>query len=414
MSGPPQASADPAAPNSPGFWVVPILTMVTFVAMLNALALSPLFPAISEDLNVSFALLGQIPALAMLLAAVLGLFVGPLADHIGHRRALLGSLGIAVVSSIAIGLAPGYAILLVAALVGAGARAAAQPISIVIAGALFQGDPQRRALSRVVSGATGAVVVGVPAIATLAEFFGWRAAFFALGIFALLLLLIVFRSISPDVTPITPRFTFREVIEAYRPVVKHPPTSSLIVSVLLGSISIWMMATYIGAFYSQRFDYTIQQIGWVYFVAGLMLLFGSLSVGGRLGSLPLRPLIAVSRVLTGLAVGGLFLLPISALAGIGLVAIQGLTTGVATVSVFVLLSRESPAGRATTMALNGSAMSLGVALGSSLGGLFLGLAGFWLLGFVGLLMASLSAAVVFWKPANLPSPTPTPAPKTPI
>jgi predicted MFS family arabinose efflux permease len=388
--------------------------MVTFVAMLNAMALGPFFPVISDDLNVSVALLGQIPALSMLLAAMLGLIVGPLADHIGYRRALLGSLGIAVVSSIGIGLAPGYVLLLVAALIGAGARAAAQPISVVIAGALFQGDQQRRAVSWVVAGATGAVIVGVPALTTLAEYYGWRAAFLALGTLTLLLLLMVLRSINPDVTVVSSRFTFREIIDAYRPLVAHWPTSSLILSMLVGNIGVWMMATYIGAFYSDRFGYSIQQIGWVYFVAGAMLLLGSLLVGGRLGALPLRPMIAASRMLMGLAVAGLFLLPISGIAGIGLVAIQGVTTGVAMVAVVVLLSQESPAGRATTMALNGSAMSFGVALGSALGGLFLGVAGYWLLGVASFLMSSLSAAIVLWKPAVLPSPAAATTPETPV
>jgi MFS transporter, DHA1 family, inner membrane transport protein len=409
MSGAPQTTTDSAAGQRPGFWVVPILTMVTFVAMLNAMALGPFFPVISEDLNVSVALLGQVPALSMLLAAMLGLIAGPLADHIGHRRALLGSLGIAVVSSIGIGLASGYVVLLVAALIGASARAAAQPISIVIAGTLFQGDQQRRAVSWVAAGATGAVVVGVPALATLAEFFGWRSAFFVLGILTLLLMLVVSRRIDPDVAAPESRFTLRGISDAYRPLIGHWPTGSLMLSMLLGNTGVWMMATYIGAFYSDRFGYSIQQIGWVYFVAGVMLLLGSLAVGGRLGALPLRPLIAASRVLMGVAVAGLFLLPISGIAGIGLVAIQGVTNGVAMVAVVVLLSRESPAGRATTMALNGSAMSLAVALGSSLGGLFLGVAGYWLLGIVALAMSGLSAVVVLWSAE--PSADLTPAPE---
>jgi predicted MFS family arabinose efflux permease len=401
VSGTPQATSDSTADRAPGLWVIPILTLVTFVAMLNAMALGPLFPVISEDLSVSVALLGQVPALSMLLAAILGLVVGPMADHIGHRRALLASLGVAVVSSIGIGLAPGYVLLLVAALVGAGARAAAQPISMVIAGSLFLGDQQRRAISWVAAGSTGAVIVGVPALTTLAEYFGWRVAFLALGVLTLLLLLPISRSINPDPTEIPSRFTFREISDAYRLLLAHRPTSTLIVSVLFGQIGIWMMATYIGAFYSDRFGYSIQQIGWVYFVAGAMLLLGSLMVGGRLGALPLRPLIAASRVLTGLAVAALFLLPISGIAGVGLVAVQGVTTGVAMVSVAVLLSRESPAGRATTMALNGSAMSMGVALGSALGGISLGVADYWLLGIGAMVMSLFSAGIVQW--GSIPS-----------
>jgi MFS transporter, DHA1 family, inner membrane transport protein len=385
---------EPDTPSGP--WIVPVLTLTTFAVMVNAMALGPFLPFIADEFGTSVALLGQVPAMSMLLAAVLGLVAGPIADHVGHRHALLGGLFIAVVSSAGIGLAPGYVPLLLAALAGAGARAFAQPIAVVIAGTLFRGEHQRRAISWVTAGATGAVLVGIPVLTTVAELLGWRVAFVALAGFTALLLFAATRII--DIAQARPdtAWTIGGMLGSYWPLLNHGPTATLIGAAFVGSIGIWLMATYVGAFYSERFGFSIQQIGWVYLVPGATLLIGNLLVGGRVGRLSLRPLVVINRILCGVAVAGLFMLPITALTGVGLLAVQGLTTGIATTAVAILLIRESPVGRATTMTLNIAAVSLGTAVGSALGGLLLAVSGFWLIGLFGLLFSCSSAGLVWW------------------
>jgi predicted MFS family arabinose efflux permease len=404
---------EPDTPSDP--WIVPVLTLTTFAVMVNAMALGPFLPFIADELGTSVALLGQVPAMSMLLAAVLGLVAGPIADHVGHRRGLLGGLVIAVVSSAGIGLAPGYVLLLLAALVGAGARAFAQPIAIVIAGTLFRGEHQRRAISWVTAGASGAVIVGIPVLTTVAELFGWRVAFVALAGFTALLLFAAFRIIDIVQTRPDTAWTIGGMLGSYRPLLNHGPTATLIGATFVGGIGVWLMATYVGAFYSERFGFSIQQIGWVYLVPGATLFIGNLLVGGRVGSLSLRPLVVINRILNGVAVAGLFMLPITALIGVGLLAVQGLTTGIATAAVPILLIRESPAGRATTMTLNIAALSLGTAVGSALGGLLLAVSGFWLIGLFGLLFSCSSAGLVWWyhEPRETVL-TPAPPDSTPV
>jgi predicted MFS family arabinose efflux permease len=64
------------------------------------------------------------------------------------------------------------------------------------------------------------------------------------------------------------------------------------------------------------------------------------------------------------------------------------------VSTVVLLVGRSPAGRAMTLTLNGSAMSLGMALGAGLGGLVLAGAGYLALGVCTLALPLASVALV--------------------
>lgn len=391
--------------EQPGRWLVPVLTLATFVTALQAIVLGPILPDIADDLDASVSLLGQIPAATMLLAAMVGIVAGPLADRFGHRRALLGSLLALVVSSACMALAPGFLLLLIAALIGSIGRAIVQPLSIVIVSEQSVGDRQRQAVSWIMAGVTGAVIAGVPALTTVAEAFGWRAAIAGLAVIAAALLPFVRGSLGASEPAATSGATLTRVFLAYRPLLAHRPTLGLILATLLASAGIWVMATYLGAFYDEQHGYSTRQIGLVYFVPGVTLFIGSIAAGGRTGTLPLRPIVILARVVTGITIAGVLALPISGVAGIGLLAVQGLATGLSGVAVVLLLIRESPAGRATTLTLNTVALSLGTALGSTIGGVLLAVAGYAMLGLAALLL-SVSSAVLVWLTPMLPDAQP--------
>ena len=93
----------------PGRWLVVALMAATFVNFLGSLALGPFLALVAADLDTTVALVGQVPALVMFLAALLGLVIGPLADHYGLSRTLLLGVLAATVSTLAIAVAPSWA-----------------------------------------------------------------------------------------------------------------------------------------------------------------------------------------------------------------------------------------------------------------------------------------------------------------
>src|SRR5687767_15300892 len=111
----------------PKYWLTPALALGCFVNMVSTMAISPFLPLISEELDASVALLGQIPSLTMLLAALLGLVAGPLADRFGYRLSLSIGLLTAAVSSVGLALAPELLPLFLAGLFGAVGRSVVTP-----------------------------------------------------------------------------------------------------------------------------------------------------------------------------------------------------------------------------------------------------------------------------------------------
>jgi predicted MFS family arabinose efflux permease len=382
-----------AAPPARG--LVPTLTLATFVNHLNVIVWNPFLPFIAAEFGVTVALLGQVPALMMLLATCLGLVIGPLADHYGYRRTLLVCLLAVVTSSLATGLAATLPILVLAALVGAVGRAAIMPVAQAIVAASCVDDTARRhAMSRTQSGGPLAATVGIPLLTASAAVLQWRGAFLVLSGLALTTALLLWRMLCRDEAPGRGQVRLQSILAAYRPLVRHRTSLTLIVAACLEHAGVWTMWTYYGAFYVQQHGFTTQQVGWVSLAAGLGVLLGQTAAGGWLGGHPGR-LFLGGCVGSGPLIGLSLLLPLPAPVAVALMAAGWLMHGLIMVSTVVLLVSQSPAGRATTLTLYASAMNLGVALGAALGGLALARGGYVALGLCTLALPLVSAVLVW-------------------
>ncbi len=375
-------------------WLVPVLTMSTFLAMLHTAALGPLLPAIASDLDTSIALLGQIPAATMLLAAGLGMITGPLADRFEHNRTLILGLITIALSAIGMSLAPGFLLLLAASMIGAIGRAMVQPVATAIAGERFTGAKQRQAISWVSAGIMGSFMAGIPILTTITGMLGWRAALASLAGITLALVPLLMRNTG---TPVGGHAqpSGASILTAWLPILRHPPTLRLITACLFGHAAIFMMVTYLGTFSVEHHHASTELVGWTYAAFGGALLAGSLVAGGRISGGPLRPLLVILRMTTGMAIAAMFVVPISQSTTVALLGTAGVAIGMTHVVMVLLLMQESPAGRATTLTLNTVTLSLGIALGNMLGGLLLSIGDFTLVGLCALLLSLASGGLVW-------------------
>jgi predicted MFS family arabinose efflux permease len=381
----------------PARGLVPTLALSTFVNHLNVVAWIPFLPFIAKAQGVSVSLLGQIPASMLLLSALLGLVIGPLADRYGYRRTLLACLAAVAASSTTTGSSTTKITLFLAALLGAMGRAAVMPVAQAMATASFTDVARRRrAISRVHSGAPLAATLGIPLLTTLAIVLSWRGAFLVISALAVGAALTARYIVSPDDTVSAGRqVRLRGIFAGYQPLLQHRPTVILLIAACVENIGVNAMWTYYGAFYVQHYGFGTDQLGWVSLAAGLGVVIGQTAAGGRLGANSGLLFIA-GCVGSGSLIGLSLILPLPAVAAIALMAAGWLTHGAVMVSTVILLVDQSPAGRAVTLTLNSSAQSFGWAVGAAAGGIVLAAAGYTALGFLTIVLPLGSALLMFF------------------
>lgn len=153
------------------------------------------------------------------------------------------------------------------------------------------------------------------------------------------------------------------------------------------------MLSFVGAFFSDEYDYSTGAVGFVFLVAGGGYFAGTLASGGRLGDF--NPRAQAALALLGMAAGAglLFGLPAGPLPALGFLAVAAISNGVFQVSVMTMAADRSLAGPSTTMVLTETVLSIGAAAGGALSGLLLGAGGYVAMG-AGLSLAVLLGAAL--------------------
>jgi len=360
------------------------------VTQLATFALSPFLPFIADDLGTTVAVLGQIPALAFLAAAVFGLVVGPLADQLGHRRTLVAGIVASSLGAVLTALAPNLLILAPVALVGALGRSIGLPVAQAIVGARYAGAAVRRGLGLIQATGTLAPIVGIPLVTAIGAVAGWRVAFLALGLLGCVAIALMLWLLPPD-RP-NGRSAHGLSASAFAANFADRPTLWLYGSCLGRNLGVWAFVTYLGAYLVEMHGLSAAEVGWAFTATGLGNFAGSMASSGPLGRIPLRLLAVAAPALIAVVLGAVMLVPFGLPVVVLLLLVGFVGNGVSVVSHNTLLLSGSPSGHATTTSLNQTCMSLGGAVGGSLGGLLIATGGFPALGALTLL-CNLAAAV---------------------
>ena len=369
-----------------------------FLAQLVFLAPTPFFPQMARDLQVSVPLLGQVMSAMLLLSAVLGLVIGPLADRSGYRHLILVGLVAACATLLTFGLAPTFLVLMLASITGGIADAAVLGPSLALAGTHFTGTLERRAVGWAYGSQTLAAIVGVPVLTAIGAMAGWRPAFIAVAGAGLVILAIAsiwlphpgHRSHDP--------LHLAALTAPYRPLLHDPTMRRLYGARALGALTFYGFVTYLGAFLVQALGMATAHVGLVYMASGSGFFLGTLAVGGPLARVPSRWLVVSGYVAMALLLGFAFSARLGVAGAVTLITAAATATGVASVSMITLFLAETPSGAGTTVSLSASVFNVGAAAGGAIGGVLLASAGYDALA-IGLPLFGLAAGLLCWRPA---------------
>jgi predicted MFS family arabinose efflux permease len=201
-----------------------------------------LLPALARDLNVGLPAAGNLVTAFSLAYAIGAPVMAVLTAGLERRRLLAIAMGGFALGNLLAALAPGYSGLLAARLLLAFSAASFMPAASGYAAAV--GGPERRgrALSKVTTGLTLAIIAGVPLGVLVGQGFGWRATFFGVAGLAALSLVGILTGLPCQARGVTAGLSERLALTKRSDILGVLVTSVLTVA---GTFAVY---TYLGAF----------------------------------------------------------------------------------------------------------------------------------------------------------------------
>lgn len=209
--------------------IIFILGVITAFAPLSIDLYLPALPQISAALGISSMLAQQSLSLFFVGLATGQMFYGPLADRYGRRGPLAAGILLYLAATVVCALAPNIETLLIGRLLQGFGAAAGPVIARAIVRDMFAGRQAAQVMSFVILVMTAAPLVAPIIGGLITTWLGWRANFWALGLFGIICLLLVIFSI-PETHPrqARPTRSLRHLFSGYRPVLKDPAALPLL------------------------------------------------------------------------------------------------------------------------------------------------------------------------------------------
>lgn len=170
-----------------------MLAGIQFTHILDFMVMMPLGPVLMEELAIDARQFGLLVSAYTFTAALAGMAMALVADRFERKRLLLVVFALFGLATLACALAGDYATLLAArGLAGAFGGVMGALVQTMV-GDLVPFERRGRASGIIMSAFSLSTVAGVPLSLWIANLLGWRAAFLAIAVFVLLLLLPAWR-----------------------------------------------------------------------------------------------------------------------------------------------------------------------------------------------------------------------------
>jgi len=308
-----------------------------------------------------------------------------LTRHVPRRFLLSGLLGVFVAGTLGAAAAPGYGWLMAARVVTALSHAVFWSIAAVTAAGLFPAGERGRAVAGVASGATLALILGVPVGTWIGQHAGWRMSFVAVSGVGL--------AAAAAVIALVPT---RRPSENHAAAGTHPDALGyglLVTATLLAVAGTFTAYTYVSAFLTKVSGLPAGDVPPVLLLGGVASLAAVGCSGLLLSRHPRAALIAPPGILAA-SMLGLYVFGSAGPAAVVLQAAESLGVAGVSVSMQARVLVVAPRGTDIASAVFSSVYNVGIAAGPAIGGFVLSGPGLRATPLAGGLLASMALAVV--------------------
>ena len=375
------------------------VALAFFSTQSSSLMLAPLLVDIAAEFDVSVAVAGQVGTATFAAWAISVVSVGPLSDSLGRRSVALVGLSLLAVGVLASAFAPNLETLMVTRVVTGLGGGMIPPNGMAAVVDVVPHERLARAVGTLISFTTLSAVIGVPAVALMADVGSWRLPFLVIG-FLLTACIALNWFWFPKNEATKPRtFTF---FSRYRDLLALPVLRAILAANLAQRIAYMAIFSYLATYLIDDYGVSVSAVAIPLAVVGIGGVVGSY-IGGTVATRPDRmSLIAASAMGGGVAAATLFSvdLPVWAVVAIATVSIALLSLPwTVMIAVCTEISGNS---RATGVGLIGVSNQTGAVGGAALGGLLLAVSGFPGIGYLclGAVVFSAVVIVVFMRSAG--------------
>lgn len=325
-----------------------------------------LIPMLMQDFNVSLSQAGltvSLYAIGIVIGApILTLLTGTL----NRRTLMLLTMTIFMIGNLITAFAPTFMILLLGRFIASLAHGLFMSVSSLIAAAVVPAHRRASAIAIMFTGLTVATVTGVPLGTFIGQQTSWQWSFIFITVIGLIGF-IANAFLIPNSLPIPGKADPKGIMR----VLKQPAIRAILLMTIFGYGAPFVVYTYLTPILNIQMGWSMSNIVMILVVYGIMVAIGN-TLGGKWTNH--HTLNVLIRILTGLVGAMLIFLLVQSTHWFGLVAVllMGLFAFMSVPGLQLMVMDQAnklvPEDMTIAAALNISAFNIGIAFGSTLGG----------------------------------------------
>ncbi|MEE3013299.1 MAG: MFS transporter [Chloroflexota bacterium] len=373
------------------WWTLLSFAAAVFMVRAAMLMLGPLLVALADDFGTSIAVAGQLAAATFITWGITAPLVGPISDTYGRRPVLLIGLLLMVLGVLGSGTAWSYGSLLATRLItGIGS---AMMLPTIMASLADDLPPEKvgKAVGFITASSWVGVALGVPVIALLTHYGGWRLPFYITGGLSLALWIPLWIWLPSGQRRLGQSI---DLLNRFKVLGRQSAPWYVLIANASQQMALFGLMTYFAA-------YMIESYGWdeAGTAPGLALLgvgavIGSFAGGFIAGRARRLEWLAVISLAGGAVTGLLFVLDVSAWIVVAMACVASVLVSVSMPVLMTMIMHLAGQSRGTAGGMFSTSNQGGGVLGASAGGLMLSLGGYPAVGVLYLVAAVVSASVV--------------------
>lgn len=345
--------------------LIPILTLGVFGIINTEMGVIGIIPLIAETFNVSVPQAGWTVSAFALVVAISAPILPLLFSGINRKTAMLGALGLFVLSNIIAMLTDDFNILLLSRIIPGFAHPVYVSMAFAIAAQSVEPKEAPKAVAKVFIGVSAGMVLGVPVTTFIADHTSFSV---AMGFFGLVNIIVLLATLFfiPSM-PVSEKLTYGSQLN----VLRKPVLWFGILSSLLMNAAVFGFFSYMSDFLKNITALSFDRISMVLFVYGVANILGNMIAGRALAARPVLTLKVLPVILAAVYLG-LYGFGDQATVTTLIIGLLGVLAGVSANGTQYLVTQAAPEAPDFANGLFLAAVNLGTTIGTAICGAIIG------------------------------------------